>query len=323
MVIKEYASRKDKRSFKLLIGTRAGHVRGIIMKKSEKFVKAAFIHMAALLLANAFCLTGCGKIERDSLQESVEAQSYEILEVQNIASETQQERSEVQDVVEMVQAQEAQADVFSRAYSDKESKRSKELWQEYGNGKYPEYIIVQVDNAEAVTEGVLCYVKATGEYHLPDREMTDEELLEIIDFQHKMGDGINKLTQAQINEENLEKRRILEEKVQAAGEISEEKAIEIAKKAMESDIGERRKGLRLYVDETSGWSTELCIADWEEIKEKDKGKIAYYIIFNNVEDGMEITDMLSFNCTVSAIDGRILEAYLLQDAGDNVVYYEH
>ncbi len=35
-------------------------------------------------------------------------------------------------------------------------------------------------------EGSLCYARDTGYFYLPDREMTEEEMLEIIDFQHMM-----------------------------------------------------------------------------------------------------------------------------------------
>ena len=49
-----------------------------------------------------------------------------------------------------------------------------------------------------------------------------------------------------------------------------------------------------------------------EIKEKDKGALAYSVGFNNVKEGMEIDNSLNYWCTVNAVDGSILEAYMIQ-----------
>lgn len=107
-------------------------------------------------------------------------------------------KEQMQDLNNMVQSQhDVQADGFSREYSDSEKQRSKELWQAYENGTFPENVIAQVDNAAAAPEGTLCYIKATGVFNLPAQEMTDEEMLEIIDFQHKMSYAVEHGPQAQ------------------------------------------------------------------------------------------------------------------------------
>ena len=112
--------------------------------------------------------------------------------------------------------------------------------------------------------------------------------------------------------------------MKAAGGISEEKAVEIAQKAMETDLGEKAKELKLGIDEKFGWSSDLCVADWSEIKDKDKGALAYSVGFGNmIEDETEIEDWLNYVCVVNAVDGSILEAYTIQGLGDNTVYYEH
>lgn len=129
--------------------------------------------------------------------------------------------------------------------------------------------------------------------------------------------------QAQWDEETRAERAELEAKVKAAGGISEEEAVEIAKKAMETDLGDKAKELKLGIDETFGWSSDLCVADWSEIKEKDKGALAYSVGFNNVEDVPQIDDWLNYVCVVNAVDGSILEAYTIQGLGDNTVYYEY
>ncbi len=249
-------------------------------------------------------------------------------EVQSEISETEQEIISAQTDVDPARTQTDEQSVTTggimRAYSDKEKERMAKLQESYQNETAkPEKMIREVDSAEEVTEGTLCYIISTGEYYLPDRELTDEELLEIIDCNFRISLNMNRKTQAQWDEETRAERAELEAKVKAAGGISEEKAVEIAQKAMETDLGEKAKELKLGVDETFGWSSDLCVADWSEIKEKDKGALAYSVGFGNViEDETEIEDWLNYVCVVNAVDGSILEAYTIQ-GWDNTTYYEH
>lgn len=124
------------------------------------------------------------------------------------------------------------------------------------------------------------------------------------------------------DEITLNERAELEAKVKAADGISEEKAVEIARKALEADLGEKAKEFELCIDEKFGWRSDLCVADWSEIKGKDKGALAYCIGFNNADKVTEMDDLLNYNCTVNAVDGSILEAYTIQ-GWDITVCYEH
>ena len=287
-------------------------------KKSPKLVAAL---VAVLTLANVFSLTGCGKTENTGSQTNQEVQ-FEI-------SETEQEITSAQTDVDTVQTQTDEQGVgtggMMRAYSDKEKERMADLQQYYQDETAkPEKMIQEVDSADDVTEGTLCYIVSTGEYYLPDRELTDEELLEIIDCNFRIALDTNHKTQAEWDEITLKERAELEAKVKAAGGISEEKAVEIAQKAIETDLGEKAKELKLGIDEKFGWSSDLCVADWSEIKDKDKGALAYSVGFGNmIEDETEIEDWLNYVCVVNAVDGSILEAYTIQGLGDNTVYYEH
>lgn len=284
------------------------------MKKTTKVIMP-------FLCAIAFMITGCSSTESTSQQTGAEAPL--------VISEEQPGSEEVESAADTAQAQEneqkqgEETERIMRAYSDKEQERMKELQESYQmETAKPEKMIQEVDSPEDVTEGTLCYIRSTGEYYLPDRELSDEELLEIIDCNFRIAFNTNRKTAAEYEAEDRAKRAMLEEKVKAANGISEEEAIEIAMKAMETDLGGKGKQLELVIDETYGWSSDLCVADWSEIKEKDKGTIAYSIIFNNAKDGMDLNDLLNYNCVVNAADGSILEAYTIQGL-DNVVYYEH
>ena len=282
--------------------------------------------VAVLTFANVFSLTGCGKTENTGSKAEQEV-SFEISKIEQEVTSAQTDAS-VQTDVDTAQTQTDEQGVgtggIMRAYTEKKKERMAGLQQSYQNETAkPEQMIQEVDSAEDVTEGTLCYIVSTGEYYLPDRELTDEELLEIIDCNFRISLNTNRKTQAEYEAEDRAKRAELEAKVKAAGGISEEKAVEIAQKAMETDLGEKAKELKLYINKTYGWSSDLCVADWSEIKEKDKGALAYSVGFNNVKEGMEIDNSLNYWCTVNAVDGSILEAYMIQGLGDNTVYYEH
>lgn len=209
-------------------------------------------------------------------------------------------KEEFEDLRDMMQEQRTPADGFSREYSDTEKERSNELWKSYKNGTFPEGTIQQVDNIEDVTEGTLCYVRATGDFYLPDREMTDEEILEIIDFQHEMQYAIEQSPAAQeARAEYLAERNRLRELVQAAGGISEEEAIEIAKRQMESELGERATEMILETDISGCGAFLVDISNQTNFEHE--GDLAYIVGFRNPNDHS------TYNCKIDAVDGSVLQ----------------
>lgn len=282
------------------------------MKQSIKFIS-----IAAVLTANVLLSGGCGKEEGGI--EQTGAKGQEIVEVQ---------AEDIPIILGESQEGNENRDPVMRSYSEEERERMEALKQSYESEEaYPENPVSEVDSKDAVTEGELCYIRSTGEFYLPDRNLTDEELLEIIDCNFRIALGSNHKTQEEYEEEDRQKRAMLEEKVQAAGGISEEEAIEIGRKAMAADLGEKGENMKLRTyDENQGWSTDLCVADWSEIREQDRGAVAYSMQFDLGDDAEEWTD---YHCTVNAADGSILEAYQIEimPAGDgydfHTVYFEH
>jgi len=214
-------------------------------------------------------------------------------------------KEEVQEMNDMVQSKPTEADVFSREYSDEEKKRSKELWQAYKGGKFPENVIAQVDNAEDVPEGTLCYIRSTGVFNLPVKEMTDEEILEIIDFQHKMSYAVSQGLAAQEARAQMQaEEKQWREKIQAAGGISEEEAIEIATKQMKDELGERAEGKEILKYEDG--SVAVIKQDISEQTDYEhKGDVAYLVIFSNSNEN----DHSTYYCMIDALDGNVLKTY--------------
>ncbi len=210
-------------------------------------------------------------------------------------------KDEVLEINDMVQAKPTEADTFSREYFADEEERSRELWQAYEDGKFPEKVIAQVDNAEDAPEGTLCYVRSTGIFNLPAQEMTDEEMLEIIDFQYKMSYAVSQGPAAQEARAQMEaEKKQWQEKIQALGGISEEEAIEIARKQMEAELGEEAEGKEIlrYRDGS------VAVMKWdisEETKYEHKSDLAYGVIFQD--------DSSTYYCVIDVVDGSVLETY--------------
>ena len=285
------------------------------MKKSKKFSRKILMVLFAL---SAFSLTGCGQISDDIEQVDTAVQS-EFLE-------TEPKSTEVQSDVNITQTQEQGGGTSSimRAYSDREKERMEELKQSYLNETAkPEKMIQEVDSPEAVTEGTLCYIRSTGEYYLPDKELTDEELLEIIDCNFRIAVNSQGWTQEKIDEANQRDRAIREEKIKAAGGISEDEAIEIARKAMETDIGEKAKELEVVI------SSDYTKNGRKLYLFEDDGVVYYSVQFANKEEVIDPEDFCIYSCKVNAVDGSIYEANSISgDVGlywdyDDFIWYEH
>jgi len=210
-------------------------------------------------------------------------------------------KEEVSELNDMVQSKPTEADTFSREYSADEEERTRELWQAYKGGKFPENVIAQVDNAEDAPEGTVCYIRSTGVFNLPAQEMTDEEILEIIDFQHKMSYAVSQSAAAQEAKAQMQaEEKQWREKIQAVGGISEEEAIEIATKQMEAELGEDAEGKEILRYEDGS----VAVMKWdisEETKYEHKGDVAYGVIFQD--------DNSTYYCVIDVVDGSVLETY--------------
>ena len=203
-------------------------------------------------------------------------------------------KEELQAVNEMVQSQDVEADTLSRPYSEREKVRMRELRQAYESGTFPEKEIVQVKNAQEVTAGMLCYDKAAGMFYLPDRELTDEELLEMIDFQTRTDYA---LTQNEAAKEAREAfaadQTRLAKQAEAAGGISEEEAVKIAESHMKAELGTAAEGK----DDVS-----VLLVDTSETDRAYETDVIYVVSFDNVNDKS------TYTCEIDATDGSVLGA---------------
>lgn len=87
------------------------------------------------------------------------------------------------------------ADSYSRPLTDSEKNRLEELRQAYlEEGYFPQKELAMLDSPEKYKKGVAFYaVRST--FFLPEKELTDEQLLELIDFKEKREYSLAKISE--------------------------------------------------------------------------------------------------------------------------------
>lgn len=166
-------------------------------------------------------------------------------------------QDEREELANMTGSQEVGADSYSRAYSAEEAARLSELLKEYQEGRFPTGELRSVSTKEGAQEEELCYVEEDSYFQLPDRKLTDEELLEVIDFTYKRDYAVTeqaKETQADLNSQRAEREEALQAKIQDEGGISTEAAVQQASDLLEKLFGADETGREqnCYADEMDG-----------------------------------------------------------------------
>ena len=85
-----------------------------------------------------------------------------------------------------VQKSNVEADAYSRKLTDSEEEKIISLSKQYEKeGKFPQKEIQQVKSNENIIEQELYFVTEESKFYLPERTLTEEEMLQIIDLQEK------------------------------------------------------------------------------------------------------------------------------------------
>lgn len=161
----------------------------------------------------------------------------------------------VEEVYDTAARSQEEADTYSRAYTDSEKTRYQELAGKYLAGTFPEGEIPQADSEEDVKEDELCFIVPRSTFYLPDRELTDEEILEIIDFSVKRDYAFRQKYEKEYEQE-LAQREETEQKQIADnvenGGITQQQAVEIAAEKFYTFFESDGEGMELnsYYSET-------------------------------------------------------------------------
>ena len=94
--------------------------------------------------------------------------------------------TEIADCQEDVQDASVDCDTYSREFTEDEKERINKLRTEYATeGRFPANELLQVERFEDIQTDKLVFAVDESTFYLPDRELTDEECLEWIDFHYK------------------------------------------------------------------------------------------------------------------------------------------
>ena len=120
-----------------------------------------------------------------------------------------------------VQNTDKEADSFSRQLSKLERDKMLEFREEYETeGRFPTKEILKVQKKSEVVHGELCFCVENSTFYLPKQELTDDELLQIIDFMDKRDYSVRK------------KNSVSELPSSENEKVSEDEAVEFAKKIL-------------------------------------------------------------------------------------------
>ncbi len=122
-----------------------------------------------------------------------------------------------------VQDFEAAGDSYSRALTEKEEKRMQSLRAAYEKqGKFPVSEIRKVSRKKDIRENELAFCAENSTFYLPQEELTEEQILEIIDFMEKRDFSVR------------EENKVAEETPKSDEKISRKEAIQLARKSIET-----------------------------------------------------------------------------------------
>lgn len=120
-----------------------------------------------------------------------------------------------------VQNTDKEADSFSRQLSKLERDKMLEFREEYETeGRFPTKEILKVQKKSEVVHGELCFCVENSTFYLPKQELTDDELLQIIDFMEKRDYSVRK------------KNSVSELPSSENEKVSEDEAVEFVKKIL-------------------------------------------------------------------------------------------
>lgn len=253
----------------------------IIMKVKRQTDRRAFrkkrLHQAAAAAAAFILIAGAVIPSQAGIRHFVKDR------LENIP------KQELEAVNQMVQGQNnAEADSFSREYSKEEIKRMQQMQEAYQNGRFPQQTITFTDSVGQIPDDSLRYDPDTGFLYLPDRTLTDEELLQIIDFNYTRDYAVSQGTAAQeARKEWEEKEEGLKAKVQKEGWITEKEALQAAEVYLQTEFGLSAEGMITYVF----------------LDEPKAGRFIYHVSYQTEDD----ISTYAYGIDLNAEDGSLVD----------------
>jgi hypothetical protein len=105
-------------------------------------------------------------------------------------------REKLEEYFVQISARKIPNDNYNRYFSDSEKQRMEQLKEEYETkGRFPEGEIALIEQPGQYKGKNVSYYPETGTFFFPEKEMSDEELLQIIDFRNKRDYSLQKMNE--------------------------------------------------------------------------------------------------------------------------------
>lgn len=193
---------------------------------------------------------------------------------------------EIAEVAEQITNQSTEANSATREYTAGEKERRGKLYAQYLNGLFPEGDLTMVDSEEAAAEHEFCFLTTTGVFYLPvNRELTDEEILQKIDFEKKQDYAVQEQNAERIAEREAKEKEQVKEVVSSGG-ITEEQAVETATEYLEQVFGIDGSGMELNHYYNDPDSSPAHVVGTYCVNWSDMGSYSYYYFWIDAADGM-------------------------------------
>ena len=101
---------------------------------------------------------------------------------QRLANMSKAERKQLND---KTQKSYVDVDSYSRELTETEHNMFNQLQEEYESGKFPEKELLTVEKTADIPEAALVYCYENSTFYLPKQELSEQQILEIIDFRFK------------------------------------------------------------------------------------------------------------------------------------------
>lgn len=194
-------------------------------------------------------------------------------------------KEEVAKVAEQIKRQSTEANSATREYTAGEKKRREKLYAQYLNGLFPADELIMVDSEEEAEEHEFCFLTTTGVFYLPlDRELTDEEILQKIDFEKKQDYAVQEQNAERVAEREAAAREQVKEVI-ASGGITEEQAVEIATGYLEQVFGLDGSGMELNHYYNDPDTSPAHVVGTYCVNWSNMGNYSYYYFWIDAADG--------------------------------------
>ncbi len=174
-------------------------------------------------------------------------------------------------------AAKADADTFSRELSEKEQKRLNELAEKYeAEGLFPEGSILQISDKSEIVSDQICFLAQDSTFYLPETALSDEQMLELIDFYAKRDYSVT--AQGQKDAEEAENSADVIE-------ISQEEAVEKASDLLRRLYGIDADTLAIETEHNQALDGNGETFTTDHISYRDEAAGISYLVSVNLQNG--------------------------------------